>query len=239
MRRHHVILPVLALVALPAAAAAQRTAGAPLEQLVQELFVSETVQPQQRGQLQATAKGSADRPDDGGGWPAHIHGIVEYGITDRWQLSLRTPDAGAHRDPDQRRTVPGIFVAVLPGSRPVSLSLFGEVEVARGLAPTTSAGVVVARGWHKLQLHATETLERSEGEVDASETVAALYDAGAWTPTLELAHQAEGVARWALVPGLYAHPGKSVEAGVGVPLSLVGGPAVTGVRLVVTLEVGG
>ena len=233
------VLPAAVALFGPSSVHAQHAANPPLKQLVQELFVAETVQPQGRGELQLTAAGSADRPLDGGRWPARAQGLAEYGLTDRWQLSVRTPAAGPDRDPDDRRVVPRLFVAVLPGSHPFALSVFAESGVARGVAASSAYGAIAARGFGRLQLHGMETLERSEGEVQSSETLAALWDAGAWTPTLELAHQGEHVARWALVPGLYGHIGDTFEAGVGIPLSLVGGPTITGARLVLTLELGG
>jgi hypothetical protein len=96
--------------------------------------------------------------------------------------------------------------------------------------------VVAARGMGRVQLHGAGSLAVERGETTATQTLAALYDAGALTPTLTVAHDGEGLARWALVPGLFVHPRRHVELGVGVPVSLAAGRTVRAARFVVTAE---
>ena len=222
----------------PGRAWAQGGDDAPLPQLVQELFVAATVQAQGRGQTQVTTKGGTSSREDPG---AHLRALVEYGITDRVQLGVLTPTLEGHArlgdaGDEYRRVRPSLFVAVLPGARPFSLSLSAGAAVASGVAPTWEAGVVAARGMGRVQLHGASALAIERGTATLTETLAALYDAGALTPTLTLAHDAEGLARWALVPGLFAHPGPRFELGVGMPVSLAGGRTVRTARFVVTAE---
>jgi hypothetical protein len=185
-----------------------------------------------------TTKGGTSSREDPG---AHLRALVEYGVTDRVQLGVLTPTLEPHARLAEggdayRRVRPSLLVAVLPGARPFSLSLSAGAGVADGVAPTWEAGVVAARGLRRVQLHGAGALSVERGEATVTETLAALYDAGAFTPTLTLAHDAEGLARWALVPGLFAHPGPHVELGVGVPVSLAAGRAVRAARFVVTAE---
>jgi hypothetical protein len=76
------VTSALAVIALlyPAAARAQEPGRQPL----QELFLTETVYPQERGELQVTLGALVDRTRDDKA--ALVPFSLEYGITDRWQL---------------------------------------------------------------------------------------------------------------------------------------------------------
>jgi hypothetical protein len=131
------LLPVLlgasAALAPPAAGAQESAArAAALPQFVQELFVAETVQLQGRGETQLTLKARTRSREDP---QTHSHLVVEYGITDRLQLSVRTPTFDRHPDDELRRAQPSVFVALLPGARPLALSARAGAGFARGVSP--------------------------------------------------------------------------------------------------------
>ena len=66
-------------------------------QPLQELFQTETVYPQERGELQATLRPSWRHGDDEGSYQVALSS--EYGLTDAWQVGIEW-DAWAHRKPD-------------------------------------------------------------------------------------------------------------------------------------------
>ena len=204
---------------------------APPKQVVQELFLAELVQARERGEVQLSAKGRADRTGDA--WLRRGQGLVEVGITRRVQLSVLTPETGTDLDPASRRWEPGLLVAIVPQAMPMAISAIGSVAFGRGAAPTTRLGVVVARTWYALQLHASNTWDVGAGRQTSS--FAGLYDMGRLTPTFELVIDAEEQeSAWVVVPGLFAHAGRHLELGAGAVLSPTRGPVLAGGRVVLT-----
>jgi hypothetical protein len=206
--------------------------NAPPKQVVQELFLSELVQAQERGEVQLTVKGRAHRVSSDA-WLRRGQGLIEVGLTDRVQLSLVTPDLGTDLDPASRRWEPGLLVALVPQAMPMAISAIGSVTFGRGAAPTTDLGFVVARTWYALQLHAANSWNVTDGR--QTSTFAGLYDRGRFTPTLELVIDSDEAERaWVVVPGAYVHAGRSLELGAGAVLSPARGAVLAGGRVVLT-----
>ncbi|HKP77155.1 MAG TPA: hypothetical protein VJT67_16605 [Longimicrobiaceae bacterium] len=210
---------------LPAAGAAQRRE--PLPQLAQELFLAETVYPQERGEVQLTLDARFDHG-------ARTRLLGEYGITDRLQLSLVTPGLGGEANEEADAWEAGVLYAVLPDARPFSLSATVEASFEREQAPSWEPALIVARGWGALQLHATAAAEVERGDASPWGALAALLGAGRFTSTLELVRSAE--PETFVVPGMFVHPGHQAEVAVGVPVCLTCDRRTEGVRAMFTVE---
>lgn len=218
---------VAAALLLPGGVAAQaRRPAAPepegkLPEPIQEFFLAETVYPQDRGELQLTL-GVGHRDETA----ATL--LAEYGITDRFQLSLETPPVhtGALDEPGQ--LVLGALYNLM-NTRTLAVS----AQLEAGISDTDAEGrrvewepalvAGVARG--PLQVHAVAALSFARDEdTEFSPGVGALYDAGRWTPTLELTGSASKgeASSFALTPGVYYHFAPGIEAGVAAPIELRG-----------------
>ena len=229
-RRTSTVAAALAAPLLAGAAAAQAPArGEPLPQLAQELFLAETVYSQDRGEIQLTLY---SRVEDG----SHTRLLTEYGVTDRFQLSMKTPalERRAGDDEDEKLYEGEVLYALLPAARPLALSASVEVSFARGEAPQWEPMLVAARGWGRLQLHGTAAAELSSGDEAGWGALAGVFDAGRATPTLELVRSADHEDF--VVPGLFVHPGSGAELGVGVPVCLSCGRRTEGFRAMLTVE---
>lgn len=228
-RTTSLLAALLAALPLAAPAAAQAPArGEPLPQLAQELFLAETVYPQDRGEIQLTLH---SRVEDG----SHTRLLAEYGVTDRFQLSMKTPalERRSGEDEDETFYEGEVLYALLPAARPLALSASVEASFARGQAPQWEPMLVAARGWGRLQLHGTAAAELTFGDATGWGALAALVDAGRATPTLELVHSADHEDY--VVPGLFVHRG-GAELGVGVPVCLSCAHSTEGFRAMLTVE---
>lgn len=117
-----------------AAAAAALLAGAPaaaqerereLPEIVQDVFLAETQYAQEKGLTQATL----DARVGAEGWGPRL--LLEYGITDRFQLSLLTRPLlhSSLMEPESFRG--GALYAIIPDASPIALSLELQAGPAR------------------------------------------------------------------------------------------------------------
>ena len=226
-----ILFPALVLAAAPLLRArparSQEAGEAGLPQLAQELFLAETVQPQERGQVQLTAHSRFQ------GGP-HTRLLGEYGITGRFQASLVTPALEGGADDDEKPWELGVLYALLPGGSPFALSLSLEASLAEGEAPEWEPALIAARRWGRVQLHGSVSTGLAEPDAAVAGTAAALLDAGRFTPTLELVWSAAGEEM--AVPGAFFRPRDGVEVGVGVPVCLSCGRSPRQLRAMLTVE---
>ncbi|SOD03310.1 hypothetical protein SAMN05216486_1105 [bacterium JGI 053] len=225
--RLSIIVPWLAAPLLAAGAAAQQAPRAGLPQLAQELFLAETVYPQEQGEVQLTLY---SRVNAG----SHTRVLAEYGVTDRLQLQLVTPalERGAAGDEEGAYDA-GVLYALLPFARPLALSMSLEASFAHGAAPQWEPAVIAARAWGRVQLHGTAAAELAGGEAEPWGALAGLVDAGRATPTLELVRSADHQDY--VVPGLFVHR-DGAELGVAVPVCLSCDQRIEGFRAMLTIE---
>lgn len=198
-----------------------------LPQLVQELFVAEPVQPQERGEVQLTAFTPVSDAE-------HPRLLGEYGITDRLQLSLVSPALGSDAKDEENAWEASVFYALLPSASPVAVSVEMEVSLSSDQAPHWEPALIAARGFGPVQLHGSVRTELDDPGDEVSGALAALFDAGRLTPTLEAIWDSAGDDL--LVPGVFVHPAEHVEAGFGVPVCLDCRERAHGVRLMATVE---
>ncbi|HEX8276225.1 MAG TPA: hypothetical protein VF615_26535 [Longimicrobiaceae bacterium] len=224
-----ILLLVLASVPLlrcrPARA---QEAGEPgLPQLAQELFLAETVYPQERGQVQLTAH---SRFRSG----PHTRLLGEYGFTDRFQASVLTPALEGDAEEDEEPWELGVMYALLPGGSPLALSVSLEASLADGEAAEWEPSLIAAKQWGRVQLHGSVAAGLAEPARSVTGTAAALLDAGRLTPTLELTWSADDEEY--AVPGAFFRPREGVELGVGVPVCVSCGSSPRQLRAMVTVE---
>ncbi|HET7462461.1 MAG TPA: hypothetical protein VFJ82_14505 [Longimicrobium sp.] len=216
-------LALFALFVVRAPLAAQ----AELPQLAQELFVAETVYPQERGEVQLTAFTPVSDAE-------HPRLLGEYGITGRLQLSLVTPALGSDVTGEENAWEAAVLYALLPEASPVAVSVEMEVSLAEDQAAHWEPALIAARGFGPVQLHGSVRTELDDPGDEVTGALAALIDAGRLTPTLEAVWDAAGDDL--LVAGLFVHPTEHVEAGIGVPVCLDCHEPPHGVRLMATVE---
>lgn len=223
----HLPTVLLAAALLPGAAAAQQRPEA-LPQLAQELFLAENSYVQDRGEVQLTA---LSRLEHG----PHTRLLGEYGITDRLQVQVVSPEleSGADAEEGEETTVGAAF-AVLPYAAPLAVTVSLEAGLSPDAPPRWEPGLVAAHRFGRLQLHGALSAELAEGDRTLTGSLAALVAAGRLTPTLELVN--EGDAGRFVVPGLFAHPRDGVELGVGAPLCLSCDRMAEEARVMLTVE---
>jgi hypothetical protein len=227
MRNPTLLLAAAAALAVARPLAAQEREPGRLPELVQELFLVETVYLQERGEVQLTA---FSRLQD----QTHTRLLGEYGVTDRFQLSLVSPAVEGNGDEDESAWEAGVLYGVIPGQSPVALSAGIDVGMAKGERTTFEPLVVAARQWGPVQLHASVRTELHDVGDALGGGLGAMLDAGRLTPTLELAWSAS--EHEYVVPGLYVHPRRNVEAGFGLPLCLGCAGEGRQARAMVTME---
>lgn len=218
---------LVALVAVPAPA--QENGGLP--ERVQELFRAETVYPQEAGGLQLTVDGGfADA--------ATARVLVEYGITDRVQVSVTTPYLQLEQGGEETMSAGALYTLLNRPDMAASLSLEAVVPTGgRDMAMAWEPALIVARQVGMAQLHGSLAASLSSDGSELSPGLGLMLHADRLTPTLELtATMAEDEpADVALTPGLYVHLGSRFEIGVAAPLRLHGATQ-PDVLAVVTLE---
>lgn len=219
---------LLLLVLVPAAARAQEDETLP--ELVQELFTAETVYPQEAGAVQLT---SDARIEDG--FTARL--LAEVGITDRFQLSVRSPYVELEDGAEEEVTVGAQYNLFNSPTMAASVSLEAEIPTEGDGVATWEPALIVARQLGMAQLHASVAAGLSEDETELTPALGLMLDAGRITPTLEFAATvADGEApEISLTPGLFVHLLPGLEAGVGAPLD-VSHSTLPNVVAMVTLE---
>jgi len=208
-------------------AAQQAGPGAPPPQLAQELFLAETVYTQEQGEAQLTLHTRIE-----GG--THTRLLGEYGITNRFQVQALTPALEDGGDGDEGAYEAGVLYALVPNQAPVALSVTMDVSLQHGEAPRWEPALIAARQFGRVQLHGAVSTELGEPADAVTGTLAALFDAGRLTPTLELVMQ--GADDDFLVPGLFIHPHEHVEVGVGAPICIQCQSSLRQVRVMLTVE---
>jgi hypothetical protein len=232
MRAFGVVAAAVSLVLLPVAARAQEEGEDELPELIQELFIAETVYPQGAGEVQLTADA---RFADAG--TARL--LVEYGITDRLQVSATTPYLELE-DGGTDETVSAGVLYNLVNTRALAASVSLEATIPTGDNESDiewEPSLVVAREVGMAQLHASVAAGITSDETELSPGLGLMLAAGRLTPTLELtATLADGESpEVALTPGIFVHLLENLEAGIGAPLN-VHDASLPDVVAMVTLE---
>lgn len=211
-------------------------ASEPVEQVIQETFLSETVYPQQRYELQLTTR-LEWQEDRSSPWQAPL--LMEFGITDRWMVEVETT---VDFDPgDLEETSAGVLY-----------NFFSDAEIGTAFSTGFSLGFPPENFRYELYLIAYQAfdpvflnlsggieLEDEDGDLEVEGEIAFaifLRPSSWWFPTLEFESVfTESETLLTLAPGVLIHPGLDFEIGMAVPIGL--SPSVTaGAMFVVTWE---
>lgn len=215
----------------------------PLAEYIEEFFLSDAVRNQDKGELQLTL-GVDFRRDLGRNSSLQM----EYGVTNRLQLSLETrygksEEESAEASSEWNTASLGFQYQLIRSESPFALS----VGMAFGI-PVKAAGeieyeptILVARTFRRMQVHASFIAELEQWDLAFRYNVASVYPLrNRWFPTLEFnAMHLNGNGAFYLTPGLYRRFGHRLELGVGAPAGLGGTAAGSGIVGKISWEIEG
>jgi hypothetical protein len=248
-----VSLALLAVIAAlsPANDAAAKEPDA-VEDVIEQLFLGETVYPQERFELQASTGIEWKRAGRHVDFAIPVE--LEFGVTDRFQLAVEAPVLFVRRD-----------AGVIAGVGSVEASAFYNVISRRSLGLSFSAGLGIGSpasarelgsssfairpvivGYKELgPVHLNVSTEAAialpssteAAEVGVEVALGVFVALGSLIPTLELAGEFEDESELSLAPGLLWHPCCELELGLAVPIGLTKGSAGAGLLLHATWEI--
>jgi hypothetical protein len=215
----------------------------PLKEYIQEFFLSDAVRCQERGEWQLTAGVDSRR---------HIGTSsllkTEYGVTNRLQLGVELPYGLTEEESSETqsrwsRASVGVDYQIIRSDQPFALS----AGIAFGI-PVRSNGeieyeptVLMAKSFHKLQIHASFVADIEEEKPSFQYNLASVYPVQRhWFPTFEFnGRSLHGNPAFYLTPGLYRNLGHRLEIGAGVPMGVGGTAGRLGIVGKLTWELGG
>jgi len=208
-----------------------------IDRPVNELFMTQTVQTQNAGELQLGVGAMHQR--DGDLRFSEIATRAEYGLTDRLQLQAQLPfqvnDRPSNFDAqtDVSNLQVGATYSILRGDDPISLSAAMDVAVPIGDQAAMPDGrnddqtiwkpsLMVAHDFGAAQVHADAQAEVSRGDDALNYNVGAIYKAGSLAPTMELNARSmeSSTPEFYATPGLFYRFSETAQVGVGVPIGL-------------------
>jgi len=215
----------------------------PMPEYVQEFFLSDAVRCQEKGELQFTL---ATKSRYSVGTNADLE--VEYGLTERLQVAIGVP-YGIVAHQDEQEIVPGwssfnvgFLYQLIRRDRPFALSAGIVMDI-----PLNSQGelgyepaILLARSFHKLQVHASVISEIEQWKPTFAYNVAAVYPVRhGWFPTFEFNRRRTEANSVYVTPGLYRHLGPRTEMGIGIPIGVGGLAESRGIVFKTNWEFGG
>ncbi|HEU4885681.1 MAG TPA: hypothetical protein VFT45_25830 [Longimicrobium sp.] len=217
---------LLPLAAFPAAAQAQEEG---LEEVVQELFITETVYPQGQGEVQLTVDSNLET-----GYLGRF--TAEYGITDQLQVMGSTPVVQDDDGSTNGEWSVGALYNLL-NTQALAASVEVEAEFSSADDVVFEPALIAARQLGPmLQVHGTVSAAFGD-ETEYFSGPGAMMDAGMFSPTLELtaSGQEHLETTIGLTPGIYLHLGHHAEIGAAAPIRLHGHD-LPELRAIATLE---
>ena len=216
---------------------------APMPEYIQEFFLSDAVRCQEKGELQFTV---ATQSQHLVGTNADLE--VEYGLTDRLQVAIGVP-YGIVANRDEGEIAPGwnsfnvgFLYQLIRSDRPFALSAGMTMDLPLrsqeklGYEPA----ILVARSFHKLQVHASVISEIQRWKATFAYNVSAVYPIRhGWLPTFEFNGRRTETNSFYVTPGLYRHLGLRTEIGIGIPIGVGGLAESRGIVFKTNWEFGG
>ncbi|MBI4397031.1 MAG: transporter [Elusimicrobia bacterium] len=200
------------------------------DQLLQEFLIAESVHPQLAGRAQLTV--GADHGEDDNFVTGRLPLLVEYGLTDEWQIDAEVPylyldPEGGNREYGLGDTQVGVFYTLWDRLDPYTVSfrarqVFPTGDEDEGLGDdeyTFRPSIITARAFGAGQLHGAVTANISD-ETDFLYSLAGVYPLTNWRFAAELEGTNEADGRWRIAPGVFYKPTSLFEAGIGVPFGL-------------------
>jgi hypothetical protein len=212
IRTAAVLSLLLPLAAVPAAAQAPEEE---LEEIVQELFITETVYPQGAGEVQLTVDSNLET-----GYLGRF--TAEYGVTGHLQVMASTPVVQDEEGSTSGEWSMGALYNLL-NTHALAASVEVDADFSSTDDVTFEPALIAARQLGMLQVHGTASAVLGH-ETEYFSGLGAMMDAGMFTPTLELTARGQEHVRTTigLTPGIYVHLGHHAELGVAAPIRLHG-----------------
>ncbi|RMF94093.1 MAG: hypothetical protein D6741_12955 [Planctomycetota bacterium] len=251
------LLVVVVAIAATGKVFAEHPHGRTIEPILQDLFLGESVYPQERGEWQVTTGflWAEKREHD-----FEIPTLIEYGITDRLQFGVEVPTTFLRNGPDDYEGVGNIELDTYYNfwNDPCSRTAYGmgftiglpEATPHVGKDAVLYEPYFVAYGENDLFATNVYTAIEIEDPLDEHEdtTVGAQFDVacfteiGSFVPLFELGVELEenGETPVRLAPGIYWKPEAwpETEFGVSLPIGLNEEAADLGVFVLLTWEFG-
>ena len=243
MKPYVVFLTSIFILISPALTNAQKSGAIP--ELLQEFFLSETVFPQQKNELQLTARPTF--------WKnknlsyLQIPVWLEYGFTNRFQVELTVPvrimfPRGQKPVADTRTLEAGLLYNIVNRNKPFALSAgldiewatakdeeeIGEVKSRIAWEPI----IIIARQFGRTQVHANLGAELIGNEAEFPYGLATATSLGHWIITMEITGEMHDNKTIFLSPGLIWKGIDDFELGAGVSK----GRSIWGLTLMATYE---
>ena len=214
----------------------------PLQEYIEEFFLSDAVRNQDKGELQLTV-GVDSRQKIG----TNTSLKTEYGLTRRLQLNAELPYGATEEESSDSTSrwstaTLGFQYQIIRSDSPIALS----AGMALGI-PVRSAGeveyqpmILVAKSFRKAQLHASFVADIEEERSSFQYNLATVYRIQRhWFPTFEFnGRHLQNKDAFYLTPGLFRRFEHRLEFGIGVPLGLSGTAGVVGIVGKLSWEIG-
>jgi hypothetical protein len=232
------LLPVLITVLCATNASAEddsHTDASALPQAVHELFLTESVFPNERGEYQPSVGADYQRHSHDA-WSTLLNVGLEYGITDRFQVAVSMPWVSIHGDDDSGNGAGDLsaelFYNLIPPTAAFALSLAAELTLPTGNEDRgfgegeqqfeltmIMAGRAAAVQW---QINLGGEWAEDESELFYSLAVLPMQPHWVLVPTLELSGARTDDDRELYVtPGLHWRPADNAGLGLGVPIGVI------------------
>lgn len=214
-----------------------------MPEYIQEFFLSEAVRSQDKGEVQITF-GADSRRRIG----ANATAQIEYGLTNRLQISLETPygiTASKNAEIPARwsSTSVALQYQIMRSDRPFALSvgMAFEAPIQYNEKWGYEPRVLAAKTFRKVQIHASFFSDVEKQGHSLGYNVASVYPMPhRWFPTMEFnGRRRDSQNAFYLTPGLYRHVNHRLELGLGVPAGLGGIAGPIGIVGKVNWEFGG
>lgn len=215
----------------------------PIPEYIQEFFLSEAVRNQDQGEFQFTLGSDKRR-----GLGSNLDLDIEYGLTDRIQISSETPygfSAFANSETPLRwsTTSIGLNYQILRNNSPFALTAgmsFG-IPVKTGAGTDFEPKLLAAKTFHRVQVHASLIGDVENGDSSLQYNLASIgLVSHRWFPTLEFnGRRLNNQNGFYTTPGLYRHLPHRTEIGVGIPVGISGVAGRVGFISKITWEFGG
>lgn len=235
------------LPSLPLPAKASPSADA-MPEYIEDFFLSDAVRSENRGELQLTVDAMSSRNHRSAADGSSAGLDLEYGLTDRLQLSMELP-YGIHSTATSE--IPARWSAISTGvlyqfirsSHPFALSAGAGADL-----PLNSRGemgfepeLVMAKVFGRVQVHASFEPEFSKDDTSLNYNLAAVRP---WPhslyPTLEFNGRRDAMVNsFYVTPGLYRRLPHRLEFGLGMPVGAGQHSSPIGAVFKMTWEVGG
>jgi len=195
------------------------------DELIQELFLAETVSVQKANELQITFGNDYFRKNRSHLWQSAL--VLEYGITNSLQIGAEVPLIGSKEYEDAGEVEISLAYALAKNLRSMAITAGVSMVFAERDAEVETSSkrmyaepfIVVARKIGRGELHAdfSKTIT-SDGEF--SFNLAGVYPWRNWRCALELNGVAGNGSEVILTPGIIRRIDDSKEFGIGFPVGL-------------------